>query len=112
MKPLYSEDTPCNFNALINASKCKKEDPPNKWREISITENSVNLGRFIWEQKSQSFIKWDISNNQLTRLTRIYEDSKVYWELIGLDLKLTLEVHARYPQMIDTAKASSINFIT
>ena len=112
MKPLYSEDTPCNFNALINASKCNKSDPPNKWREISITENSVNLGRFIWEQQSKSFIKWDISNNQLTRLTRIYEDSNVYWKLIRLDLNLTLEVNARYPQMIDTAKASLTNVIT
>ena len=107
LKPLHSEDIPCNFNALIKASKCKKSDPPNKWREISITENSVDLGRFIWEQHSKSFIKWDVSKNQLTRLIRKYENPHVYWKLIGPDLNLTLKVDARYPQMIDTAKAST-----
>ena len=109
MKFLLSENTPCNFNGLILASKCKKSAPPNKWREIAITENSTNLGRFIWDPNSESFVKWDILTDQLTRLERIYQNStgKVNWKLIGPDLNLSLNVNARYPQMIEAAKASS-----
>ena len=46
---------------------------------------------------------------QLTRLDRIYQNStgKVNWKLIGRDLDLSLNVNARYPQMIEAAKASS-----
>ena len=107
MKTLLSENNPCNFNARIQASKCNKSDPPNKWREISIAENSIDLGRFIWEQHSKEFLKWDISKNQLTRLIRIYKEPLVYWKIIGPDFNLTLNVNARYPQMIEAAKASA-----
>ena len=111
MKTLLSENNPCKFNAHIQASKCNKNDPPNKWREISIAKNSIDLGRFIWDQQSkwdqQSFLKWDISKNQLTRLIRIYKKPLVYWKVIGHDFNLTLNVDARYPQMIEAAKASS-----
>ena len=107
MKLLLSENTPCNFDGLILASKCKKSDPPNKWREIAITENSANLGRFIWDSNSESFVKWDIQMGQLTKLVRRYQNSTVNWKLIGPDLDLSLNVNARYPQMIEAAKASS-----
>ena len=69
------------------------------------------LGRFIWDSKSESYIKWNISTNKLSRLERIYDDSKskglkVYWKLIGPNLNLTLYVDARYPQMIEYAMVS------
>ena len=107
MKLLLSENTPCNFEGLIFASKCKKNAPPNKWREIAITENSTNLGRFIWDPNSESFVKWDIPMGQITTLVRKNQDSTVNWKLIGPDLDLSLNVNARYPQMIEASKASS-----
>ena len=44
---------------------------------------------------------------QLTKLVRRYQNSTVNWKLIGPDLDLSLNVNARYPQMIEAAKASS-----
>ena len=110
MKNNFSENTPCVFKAAIGATRYKKI-PPNKWREITITKNSVKLGRFIWDSQSKSYIKWNILTNKLSRLERIYDDSnsegfKVYWKLIGPNLNLTLYVDARYPQMIEDAMVS------
>ena len=106
----FSENTPCNFHAAIRAAKCKKLIPPNKWREITISlwtsDSPEDLGRFIWDPKSKSFINWNISTNELTRLVRVNDVRPIHWKLVGPNLNLTLDVNARYPQLIEADKVS------